>query len=451
MAKPLLLVLRAFIIFCTVATTAIAQSYSFSTIAGKAGITGTNDGLGQSARFNFAVGVTADPYGNIFVADFLNHAIRKMTPSETNWLITTLAGLPGTPGYTDGTNSDARFDHPAGIAVDAEGNLFVSERVNHTIRKISPVGTNWVVSTVAGLAQAIGSNDGTNTEARFHLPSGITVDASNQLYVADTANSTIRKIVQQGTNWVITTIAGSPPPAIGDFVDGANQDALFDYPYGISVGGSGKLYVADFGNNAIREMVQIGTNWQVTTIAGLSGAQGGNDGPGNIATFYNPADVTIDKTGNLYVTDQSNSTIRKIVPSQTEWTVSTIAGQVLKTGSADGVGTNALFKKPWGITVDRSGNLFIADYSNSTIRQGIPQMTGAPSLQLSLQGNLIILSWPLSASGYALETADRLEPAMSWTAVTNGVSTNGTQLVVTNALVGQAAFYRLHSSSGATP
>src|SRR5262249_10892603 len=247
------------------------ESYFFSTLAGKSGATGTTDGVGENARFSFPVGVVPDPAGNLYVADFLNHAIRKMNLVGTNWMVSTIAGLPGVPDYADGTNADARFNRPAGIAVDSSGSLFVAERYNHVIRKLTPSGTNWVVSTIAGLPGVTGGNDGTNDQARFWLPSGIAVDSSNVLYVADTSNFTIRQITPVGTNWVVTTIAGSVTNF--GFADGINNQALFNFPYGIAIGGEGKLYVADAGNNAIREIARAGLDWSVITIAGGTGTQ----------------------------------------------------------------------------------------------------------------------------------------------------------------------------------
>src|SRR6516225_2696816 len=133
-------------LLCLLAHWAYPQSYTFTTAAGVAGATGTNDGVNEGAQFSFPTGVVPDKAGNLYVADFLNHAVRKMAPQGTNWWVTTIAGLPGAPGTNDGMNTDARFNRPAGIAIDSAGNLFVAERYNHTIREITPSGTNWVVS-----------------------------------------------------------------------------------------------------------------------------------------------------------------------------------------------------------------------------------------------------------------------------------------------------------------
>jgi len=418
-----------------------SQLYSFTTLAGSPGNIGTNDGLNLESRFHSPVGIAVDLAGTIYIADFLNHAIRQMTPSGTNWEVATIAGLAGSSGYADGTNSDARFNRPTGIAIDASGKLFVSERYNHTIRQIRHVGTNWVTSTVAGQATVMGHTDGTNTNARFYLPSGITIDNSNRLYVADTANFTIRELVQADTNWVVSTIAGSVTNY--GFVDDTNLSALFDFPYDLKMSRAGKLYVADWGNNAIRQMSRYGTNWGVETIAGFSGAAGATDGPGSTARFYGPIGITVDNAENLYVADQSNNTIRKLTPEAADWTVTTLAGQPLRIGSTDGVSTNALFYKPWGITIDTRGNLFITDWGNNTIRMGIAPESAEPVLEVALFGDDVVLGWPLSASNYTLEVTTALDPGASWIPLTNGAMPLGDKLVLTNTLnVGQA-FYRL--------
>jgi hypothetical protein len=444
--KPVFLRGMAFRFVCVVflssmAPWAYSQSYTFTTLAGVPGAAGTNDGINQGAQFSFPTGVVPDKAGNLYVADFLNHAVRKMTSEGTNWSVTTIAGLPGALGYADGTNTDARFNRPAGIAIDPAGNLFVAERYNHTIRKITPSGTNWVVSTVAGTAGVPGHNDGTNTEAQFYLPSGIAIDDSNHLYVADTANFTVREIVPIGTNWVVTTIAGTPLNF--GFSNGINFQAQFNYPYGIALSSSGKLYVADSGNNAVREMTRSGTDWTVGTIAGLSGKPGTADGGGSFAAFNFPTGIAIDSGGVLYIADQSNNSIRKILPSPSGWSVSTLAGQPQNPGSVDGTGTNALFKKPWGIAVDAGGALFVADYSNSTIREGIPAAMPVPELQILLSNGQVVLTWPAWASNYVLETSAVLDAANGWLAVTNGITLAGETFVLTNEVDAGAGFYRL--------
>src|SRR5947208_3461408 len=141
-------------------------------------------------------------------------------------------------------------------------------------------------TTIAGLDGASGSSDGTNSDARFYSPTGIAVDSTEHLYVTDTANFTIRQVAALGTNWVVSTPAGLAL-AYG-FVDGANDEARFDYPYGIAASSAGAVYVADWGNHAIREMTRFGLDWVVNTIAGLSGTMGSTDGAGRNAKFNFP-------------------------------------------------------------------------------------------------------------------------------------------------------------------
>src|SRR5437773_394011 len=164
-----------------------AQTYTFATLAGEPSI-GAADGIGSNARFFNPSGIAVDNSGNFYVADSLNNTIRKMTP---NGFVSTLAGLAGSWGSTDGTGANARFNYPNGVAVDNAGNVYVADTVNNTIRKITADGD---VTTIAGLARSTGSTDGTRANARFNYPSGVAVDNAGNVYVADSHNFTIRKI-----------------------------------------------------------------------------------------------------------------------------------------------------------------------------------------------------------------------------------------------------------------
>ena len=194
------------------------------------------------------------------------------------------------------------------------------------------------------------------------------------------------------------------------------------YPFGISRHDGGNLYVADFGNNAIRRISPMGPDWVTSTVAGFSGATGTNDGPASQAMFNSPNGIAVDASETLYVTDQFNYTIRKIEPVGSSWVVSTVGGLALARGTNDGVGASARFYRPWGIAVDQAGNLFVADSGNYTIRRGTLPSAPSPALQILLSANQVVLSWPITASNYVLETTPALGSGASWAALTNGVA-----------------------------
>lgn len=383
---------------------------------------GSADGPGPDARFWNPTGIAVDTSGNVFVADYYNSTIRRIA---ANGVVSTIVGLAGTTGSSEGTNSDARFYDPLDVALDRQGNVYVTDANNNTIRKITPVGTNWVVTTIAGRAGTPpGEADGTGTNALFYNPTGIAVDANTNLYVTDSSGQTIRKITPVGSNWVITTIAGSALTSGNN--DGIGTNALFFYPHGITVDAATNIYVADTVNDTIRKLSPAGTNWVVTTIAGQADISGSSDGIGTNALFYFPEGIALDKTGNLYVVDSFNDTLRRLTPVGTNWSSTTIAGQVQITGSTDGTGTNALFYIPEDIALDNSGNLYVADTYNNAVRLG--QIISVPVLQINLIGSQVMLSW-LNTGSYTLQTNSDLS-APSWTSYGGMVTTtNGTNNV----------------------
>ena len=349
----------------------VLGAYTFSTFAGTAGVPGSDDGTGGAARFNNPYGLAVDCAGNVYESDSANSTIRKITPDGT---VTTLAGLAQSAGSADGVGSVARFDDPTGVAVDGNGVLYVADTHNHVIRKVMPDGT---VTTIAGLAGNLGSADGTNSSARFYWPSDVAIDVQGNLYVTDTANYTIRKLSPASTNWVVSTIAGvagSPGSA-----DGSGAEARFDHCYGLAVDVAGTVYVVDAPNATLRKLVPTATNWWVSTLAGSAGNLGSSDGLGSAARFNWPAGVGVDGAGNIYVADSDPSgagigtnisqSIRKVTR---DGHVTTIAGLPGSAGSADGTGSAARFNSPARVAIDCAGNLYVTDEANFTIRKGLP-------------------------------------------------------------------------------
>lgn len=270
-----------------------------STLAGLAGSAGSDDGTGSAARFNVPRGVAVDMAGNVYVADTNNEIIRRITPAG---VVSTLAGQAGTSGGADGTGSAARFNRPFALVVDAAGTVHVADTSNHAIRSVTPAG---VVTTLAGLAGSAGFTDGTGDAARFATPHAIGVDAAGNLYVAE-LNHTIRRITPAGD---VTTFAGLAT-VVGS-TDGTGSAARFADPRGVAVDTAGNVYVADTANHTIRKITPAAV---VSTLAGLAGSQGSTDATGSAARFAQPRGLSVDAAGNVYVADTGNGSIRKVTP-----------------------------------------------------------------------------------------------------------------------------------------
>jgi sugar lactone lactonase YvrE len=247
-----------------------------------------------SVTFNSPTGTAADSSGNVFIADMANSAIREINPQG---VVTTFAGN-GSAGFINGTGTAALFNEPTGVATDGAGNVYVADNGNSMIRKITPKG---VVTTLAGSGNR-GAANGAGTAASFNQPQALTVDAGGNVYVADEGNNLIRKITPQG---VVTTLAGSGSAGA---VNGVGTAASFNGPAGITVDASGNVYVGDSNNNLIRKIAPDGT---VTTVAG-TGLAGADNGALNTATFNNPQGVVVDNYGRIFVADTGNNLIREI-------------------------------------------------------------------------------------------------------------------------------------------
>jgi sugar lactone lactonase YvrE len=432
------------------------------TLAGLAGVPGSADGLGNSARFFQPQGVALDSAGKIYVTESGNNTVRKITPDG---LVSTLAGSASPAGYADGISSQARFSAPQGIAVDGATNIYVAESGNNTIRKITPAGQ---VSTLAGAAGGAGSEDGTGAEARFSGPQGIAADSVGNIFVADSGNNTIRKITPAGLVSTLAGLAGTPGTA-----DGYGSEARFYYPWGVAVDSLDNVYVADSWNNTIRKITPGGI---VSTMAGLPGATGSKDGVGSGALFSGPQGIAVDSLGNVYVADSRNGSIRKITPAGVVSTLaqfvpfpeppsdgsdvpddffglaidtagnlyvanwikatvhkitpggvaSIIAGLTEIRGSTDGTGSVARFWGPSGVAVDSAGNIYVADSANNSIRKGVvlPGRSGPRIIEAKeMTGDfkIMVQSSGASTTQLELDSASALPDTIQWTAETNAI------------------------------
>ena len=461
--------------------------WGVSTFAGATASPGTGNGTGTAAHFSFLKGIAIDGNGNLFASDFQNFTIRKITTPGA--IVTTFAGLPPAVGTSDGTGSGALFYIPNRVAVDAAGNIYIADTSNHTIRRATPDG---VVTTLAGKPGTAGSANGTNTVARFRHPNGLVVDNATNIYVADTGNDLIRKVSPVGTSWAVTTRAGLAQTTGTN--NGIGSAARFSSPQGITMDGSGNLYVADSQNFAIRQLTFVsGTNWSVSTYAGLAGTPGFADGAlTTTARFNSPHDITIDGAGNFYVsdgyrlreisgglvssiagcigcldaleevdgsgsgirpgepigvaadsagnlffTDLNFHTVRRLSSSGVMTTLGGLSGQ---SSSVDGVGSTSRFNGAWGIAVDKSGNLYVADSQEDRIVKGVPAVafdSGAVLSNNFLQTRL--------AAGAATNVVVQFSTNLtSWTSfLTNALWPTGLNLSL--PVTGGQKFFRAHS------
>ncbi|MFB9842888.1 putative Ig domain-containing protein [Mucilaginibacter ginsenosidivorans] len=424
----------------------ITPAGQVTTYAGT-GLPGSKNGGAATATFFHPIGVAVDAGGNVYVADHDNNVIRKIAPDGT---VSTFAGLAGVPGVANGNGASARFSGPTYLAIDAVGNIYVADNNNQMIRKITPAGD---VTTLAGNG-TVGFNNGAGSNATFNGLGGLTVDNIGNVYVVDKGNYVVRKITPAG---VVSTFAGS---GVRGAVNGDPSTAKFAGSTDITIDLQGNLYLADggqvrkivTGGYTIDKPLPLGLNFdkttgvisgtpaaaapaanytvsaynlsgsssftiqitvdpadanaiqppyisyatpqvykttktiqplspannggavphtvfsQVSTFAG-SGVPGANDGVGKAASFSYPIAIAIDPAGNFYVTETVNSLVRQITLGAA---VSTFAGKAGKTGYADGQGSAALFDSPGGVAVDGAGNVYVADALNNRIRKISP-------------------------------------------------------------------------------
>ncbi len=342
-----------------------------TTVAGNGSQTYAGDGgVATNAGLYYPSGVTFDPSGNLFIADIDNNRIRKM---DINGITTTVAGNGmGQFAGDGGGATGASLYFPRSVAFDAIGNLYIADRSNNRIRKVD---TNGIVTTVAGKSGSGYSGDGgAATNASLYFPSGVALDASGNLYIADTYNNRIREV---DANGIITTVAGKSGSSYsGD--GGMATNANLYFPSGVAFDAIGNLFIADYGNNRIRK---VSTNRIITTIAGKSSgpSYSGDGGAATNANLYYPSGVCFDALGNLYIADTQNNRIREL---NTNGIITTVAGKGTTGFSGDGgTATNASVWYPAGIAFDTAGNLYVADQNNNRIRE--IQLGGFPTITLT--------------------------------------------------------------------
>ncbi len=332
-----------------------------TTVAGN-GINGycCDGSAATAAELNNPAGVAVDAVGNIYIADYYNNIIRKITPSG---IIITIAGN-GTAGFggDGGSATAAELRTPSGVTMDAIGNIYISDYSNNIIRRVTPAG---IISTIAGNGTPGFSGDGGNaTNAELDGPYGVVVDAIGNIYFTEDFNGIIRKVTPVG---IISTIA-----------------AGLSYPKGIALDATGNIYIADDGNNRIRKVTLAGI---ISTLAGngISGFSG-DGGNATNAELNSPRGVVVDAIGNIYISDDGNHRIRTVTPAGI---ISTLAGNGSAGFSGDGGNaTMAELYNPRGVAVDATGNIYIADWDNNRIRKVTPGSlsvaTLAPSSSFTL-------------------------------------------------------------------
>ncbi len=356
--------------FALVAWGALSSQSTITSLAGN-GIAGFNGdgGAATAASLNEPQGVEIDAMGNLYIADFRNSNIRRVSPSG---VITTIAGI-SFAGFSgdNGPAIRAQLSYPSDVEVDAAGNVYIADTNNHRIRRISAAG---IITTVAGSGNPGFSGDGGSAlTAEIYFPTGIALDGAGNLYIADTYNNRIRMVAPSG---VITTVAGSG--VYGFSGDGGLATlANLNDPTGVDVDAAGNLYIADRFNNRIRKVVPSGV---ISTVAGKGVAEYSGDGGSALAAgLQNPSDITVDSAGNLYIADQSNNRIRRV---SSTGIITTVAGNGIAGFSGDGSSALAAsFNAPLAVTVDGAGNLFVADSGNHRIRKVALAPPPVPSAQ----------------------------------------------------------------------
>ena len=353
-----------------------ATAQTIETFAGDGMAAYSGDGgLAINASVNGAKGMAIDQAGNVYFADSTNARVRKVTPSG---IISTYAGN-GVAGFSGdgGPAVNASLNQVMSVALDAAGDLYIADSENRVIRKVSAGG---IITTVAGTAgvQGYTGDGGLAISAMLGRPVALTLDVAGNLYYVDSVNQCVRRI---GTDGIISTVAGNGVEAFaGD--GGLAISASLAFPLGIALDAKGNMYVADANNNRIR---MINAGGIITTVAGNgSGGLSGDGGQAGNASLNIPSDVAVDGAGNLYIADAGNNRIREVDPTGV---IKTIAGTNDNGFSGDGgPPTQAMLNHPWSVTVASSGTIYIGDMANLRVREIVPAVSSLNPPAISANG-----------------------------------------------------------------
>jgi sugar lactone lactonase YvrE len=404
-----------------------------TTVAGNGSGTYAGDGAAATnASLKGPTSVAVDSPGNLYIADAYNYRIRIV---GTNGIINTIAGN-GNGAYSGdgGAATNASLWYPCGIILDKVGAVYIAEQSNRRIRRI---GTNGIITTAAGNGSTGFSGDGVAaTNTSLYYPRGVAFDAASTLYIADTDNNRIRAV---GTNGIITTVAGNGTRGYsGD--GGAATEAGLYYPSSVALDAWGTLYIADTSNNRIRK---VGTNGIIVTVAGNGSASySGDGGAATNASLKGPLGVTFDARGYLYIADTGNNRIRKV---GTNGIITTVAGNGSGTYAGDGGSpTNASLYGPAGVTVDSAGNLYIADASNNRIRKvsppGYSTLTIANASYNNIGDYTVVITSPYGSVTSAVATLTLQAPPLITVQPASQTAGVGSSPVFSVAIAGSGPF-----------
>jgi len=432
-----------------VGAAAFAQEYSISTVAG--GAPPATPAAAASTAIGTVRRVTTDSSGNVYFSS--GHAVFKITPGGT----LTLAAGNSRPGFSGdgGPATAAQLNTPQGLAVDAQGNLYIADQVNNRVRVVSPQG---VINTFAGngkLGQPRFLGDGGPAlAANLNLPGGVAADKSGNVYIADTGDNSIREV---GTNGVIFTIAGNGFGGLCCDTQLASGSVLLQ-PEDVFVDGSGNVFIADTGNAIVREITAkdgiinyiagsctiTATGTDTNTGETCSIGYSGDGGLANQAGLVEPTAVAVDSAGNVYIAEPTDGRIREVSTAGGKININTIVGNGTLGFSGDGsAATAGELNRPTGVAVDASGNIYIADSLNNRIRLAkaggsVSTFAGNGGYSYSGDGGAAMSAQLNAPHGVAADTAGNFYIADSANNVVRKVSANGT--ITTLAGNGTAGF-----------